>query len=695
MKRILLVGVRHAGVGHDTAFEFSKIRMWRASTPPPIDGGPSIPLSRQLGACSLIPLIPYRVSIAIGGVLDSMNGIEDRKRPADEDFIAASTWQGSKPGYYFGTAEQGTGYYRDGPSPALRKKRSVGFAEDRNETVLVPKAEDLLAQAEASTTGQTLLTLSPHGIRKAATKLQQAVAQNELQRSTHADDPSQYMDSEVQLYECLHSWQALAAEPSLYTVALEETDVVDQFAALLAHPNPDVVSTVLSVWVEWMDPSLLMDDDDEVVRPVVSMVSTLLRDGAEYLVGNLSRLQVPQEDDEVGRGVDDALTIVENWMEADNLVTTLGIDGVTLIPTGVSVAAHLAKETPLVAWLLQQISNEDSAWRGRALEVLAAMAPREDLFTVIPDWTAVTAYQSNVIEDGIDGATKQDPPIDAVETLLQVVAAFRKQQPSDETELDRLENATIILASLLTYSTANLQAFLDAQGIELVVRCLKERVHAGGASLAWLDFEGAPGNAVLYEKACSYLVHAGCLKLLLPFLFNKHLPKRVTVVDSSKKADKEWQRKLQETTLRILYALTRYLTPTSPHDAQQRLIAKFASDVSKCDRLVELLLKYYTKAKQAEFDFFRSDQEESLTEAEVALAVLQVKLDGGAEFTHRIAAVLAFLCQHSQRCHSQILDQLHQNQVGMSLVRKSLEEFASVLAEEGQIEQIRGYLNHI
>jgi beta-catenin-like protein 1 len=291
---------------------------------------------------------------------------------------------------------------------------------------------------------------------------------------------------------------------------------------------------------------------------------------------------------------------------------------------------------------------------------------------------------------------------------------FRKRQPVNETELDALENAYSILDAALTYSSANVQAFIKLQGIELVFRCLKERVHAGGVALKWLDFTstattaGLPSSSeqqsptiLLYQEACQHMVHnASALKYLLPLWMARNLPKPAILDTTSKKEakrrKKEWGSNLEETTIRILYALTRFLPDNDPHDSKARLIGKFADGEDKCERLVELLLAYDEKARTAEYNFYRSDVEESLPNEEaVQLAALEAKLAGGGDLFHRLGAIAAFLCCASKVCHETILRKLRQQKSGIGVITAAIEEFVSVLGDSDQKDTLETYLEKL
>ena len=67
--------------------------------------------------------------------------LPDRKTIAplpDTLFVASSSWAGAKEGYFFGTGEKGTGYYRDDVGYAMRKKK---IDDEYNKEVLRLQAE--------------------------------------------------------------------------------------------------------------------------------------------------------------------------------------------------------------------------------------------------------------------------------------------------------------------------------------------------------------------------------------------------------------------------------------------------------------------------------------------------------------------------------------------------------------------------
>jgi beta-catenin-like protein 1 len=716
-------------------------------------------------------------------------------------FVPSETFAGSRSGSYFGTGPKGTGYYRDDkaaedsekPPAAKKARRTVGFDDGRNTTLEydsapAPATDDAmmrrqLEEAEKAASQTIVIDLTPKGARTALKHLLKAHEVNAVMRSQHEHEPHLYMDSEVSLYEHLQALKGLAADPAtLYPVLLIGADDNDEsegigwetIGELLGHANPDVGAAVVNLLLEWLDPSLLLPQDQEeeaqegqrrrnrssksAAAAVVQLARRAVQDAVEtivtqqLLVGTSSEEgndagdndqgddQDEPDEDDVGKGVDDVLSLLENLLEIDQFAQSSqppsspndsnNAPSRGLTQDGMSLSAMLCR-LGVLSWLFRQLQHRTSKYRDRALELLVLVAAQQDAYHVVPNWSQIPTTPQHLLPspNGHDSQAVKIPEedsgesldkastLDGMEILLQTAAEFRKRQPIDEAELSVLENCCMVMGAALLLSPHNLKAFVERQGIELSLRCLQERVHAGGLALKWLDVgtssspatgvEASPGKANGTSGAaaagddarrefCEHMVKAGVFKYLFPMFMGRHLPKAAPIMlAASKRAKKEWSATLESTVLSVLYCLTVHLTDKSPDDAKERLVAKFMEE-EKCDRLVELCLKYDRKARQSEFDFYR-DVEESIDDVALRpLAALAAKLEGGGDVLHRACALAAFCCVSSRRCHERILSQLQLQQSGITLIRDALHEFASNLDDETtQKAQLEAYLEKL
>jgi hypothetical protein len=145
----------------------------------------------------------------------------------------------------------------------------------------------------------------------------------------------------------------------------------------------------------------------------------------------------------------------------------------------------------------------------------------------------------------------------------------------------------------------------------------------------------------------------------------------------------------------------------------------------KCDRTIELCVKYDEKARIAEYQYFRSDEaeEDEQLGINVETAALGAKLRGGGDMFHRTCAILSFACVGSKRCHAHSFDQLKLQGSGISgmsfpcvclvahaschvslieqifgintVIKDGLSEFATLLRDGTQKLQIEHYINSI
>ena len=611
--------------------------------------------------------------------------------PVKEKFISSHRWLGEKKGFYFGTGNAGTGYYVDTTSSTSKgvyvttkkpkAKKTVTIAEDQNEMKL------LLEELEKKADGSLILDLSSKGIHAAAKSLESMYRKNVMKRAEFPDHPYNYMDSEIALYEQLNALQALATDTTIYRYVLD-SDIMSTLIQLLAHENVDICSSVISLLLEWIDPSLV-ENDPKVLQLLKSFAITTM-EAWTLIATNLVKFQSQDDENSKDRnlnGVENTLSLMENMLEVDALLAPEGI-----MSKNVTIQNIMASESRIVSWLFinsentDKLSNKNDSLKARCLEILALFSQSTDLYDALPDWSNLSTLVSTRQHDEHISKKRKDTAINGIEILLQSIAVNRKSDPKNSVELENLENSCIALCSCISFSTANLSAFLDGDGVELVIRCLKEKTHAGCSGLKLLEFFG---DDDIYKVAAERLITAGSLKYLFPILGSTRYPKPAPIHKISIKAKRKWLYKLQVQTIRILYALTFQLDNNSPEEAVPRFISKFVDgDLKYCDRLVELLLEYDEQARKAEYNFYRSEIEENIDqEDQVTLAAFEAKLSGGGYISRYLAAITAYICANSKRCHERVLENLKMHKSGMGLIKDTLKEFSSSLINDGRQKQ--------
>lgn len=551
-------------------------------------------------------------------------------------------------------AESSTGAVEGNDEAAARhSKKRARFDSSRDTTHVIPPrakartgplptGDELLAEAEEAASERPhaakVIELTPRGVRAASTGLDRTLRRNQLLRAQHADDPERFMMNELALNDEIVSFQSVAVNVGLYG-ELVDCGAVNSFVTLLNHENADVAISVLNLMVELLDPDLLVggkegEKEGEALDPAESarnmgLLANAFLDGGglELLSSNLGRFDESVEED--AKGVEDALTLAESLLDLDRAGVLRGAKSNEDGGGSPSVVECVCEQTTFLSWLFQRIEKEEeeasattapispAVVKLHASEVLSAVLQHEDYSTRScgSKLTALPKYKSAFDDDPDekppaknDGEENEQNTIDGMEVLLLAIAGFRKSDPQIEVECEFLENAFDALAAALLRGD-NVADFVDAEGIELMLRCLRQRVHAGGGALKVLNFalsgsagDGVGGDDVAYREACESFVGAGGIKLLFPLYMGRRsaMPRPAACSeggsDLAKKgkqndggyvskrakraahARRRWLAEAERNAVDIVYSLTRHIAKDSEHDAYARLLVKFVEE---------------------------------------------------------------------------------------------------------------------
>jgi hypothetical protein len=145
-----------------------------------------------------------------------------------------------------------------------------------------------------------------------------------------------------------------------------------------------------------------------------------------------------------------------------------------------------------------------------------------------------------------------------------------------------VENLFLSLSAALQ-TPENQDAFLECEGFELMMRCLKEQQYAAGCAIPALSYAVAKN-----KSACERLVDAGGLKYVFPLLSGGGLKHALKRKGSGEK------RNIEESAISIVAQLCTLLcAPVSEKHYAQRLLNKLAEkEHEKLERCAELHGKY-------------------------------------------------------------------------------------------------------
>ncbi|GMH44993.1 hypothetical protein BSKO_12950 [Bryopsis sp. KO-2023] len=484
------------------------------------------------------------------------------------DFILATKFDGAKPGYYFSTASKGVGYYLDPKAPltdaSQSKEDSKGDVVEFKEKKQGVDPEILLKQAEEQ--AKSFETLDSKAVRRLVLAFERKYKDNLEQRMKYSDQPERFMDSEVDLDQCVQDFLQLVNNPDLYP-ALVEANAIPHLLNLLTHENVDIAMDVVDLFQALTD----TEDNEEWAAEFKVLVSTMLENNAlELLIQRLGQLNETGEE-EAG-AIFNILTIIENMIDVSPEVSRLVV------------------ERKLLRWMLLRLR------------------PRE--FDSIKQYVAELLA---VLMQGGEYNLRMMGEMGGIDSILEGIAQFKSRDPQTDDESEFLSNQFDALCSCLLLPE-NRAKFVESEGMELMLLILKQKTVARYGSIKVLEFA-----TTQCPLACDRFVDVLGLKTLFSlFMARSRL---------SEKKDREKDQQAEEMLVTIIANLFQEIMKGSRRD---RVAAKFVeNEFEKCDRLMEIYFSYNARlgAEEARLAEMEDDllQEDEIMVARLnsGLSVLQ------------------------------------------------------------------------
>ncbi|KAK0733145.1 Catenin-beta-like protein [Lasiosphaeria miniovina] len=444
-------------------------------------------------------------------------------------------------------------------------------------------------------------------LRKTALAFEKRILRNAELRARHEDEPVRFMESEADLDGAVRALSILGEHPELYP-EFARLGSAASLVGLLAHDNTDVAITVAEIVSE-----LTGDDVAAAEAQWDALVDALLEaDLLGLLVSNFARLNESQDADR--EGVYHALGVLENLCSRPDTADKIG------------------RDEALLRWLLgraQKAERPVTQNKQYAAEILAIMVQ-----------SSATNRQRLV-------------DLDAVDALLQLVAAYRKRDPEkggDEEEyMENLFGALTCLAD----EPVGKEKLVDAEGVELCLIMLKEGKKSKPAALRLLDHAamGLSGTGV-----CVKIVEAGGLKPTFT-LFMKTKDGKTT-----------------EHLLGIFASMLRLL----PVDSAERirLLAKFVEkDYEKIDKLLKLRRGYGGRVAAVDAQI-KVDQQSMGSEEKAVMEDewFSHRLDAGLFCLQTIDVILAWLIAEDSGARKKIEALLADRDESVAVIRTTIQE---------------------
>jgi beta-catenin-like protein 1 len=426
-------------------------------------------------------------------------------------------------------------------------------------------------------------------VRRLGLSFERKINKNSELRAKYESDPSRFVASEADLDAETKSLSILSEHPELYK-DFAKIGCAASLVSLLSHENTDIAIDAIEIISE------LLDDDVEAEQEQWdALVAAMLEaDLIDLLLSNLDRLDENLEADR--SGVYHSLAVLESLSSNPTTADTIAQD-------------------PILTYLLTRISRPESSvsqnkqYAAEVLQVLSQASP---------------SVRDRLIS------------LDAIDKLLQLLAAYRKRDPPREsTEQEFAEDLFDTLTCLCSPPPGK-QAFLAAEGTELMLLMLREAKFSKPRALKVLDHALSSSSG---QPVAEKFIDAAGLKPL----FSTFAKKNLEAADT-------------EHILGIFSALLRLLPGESSH--RIRLLAKFVEkEYEKLDKLVKLRHEYASKAR------------------------VEDDIDAGAAVycLNTLDVVLAWLAAEDGGARKRIVEGLRDRDEGLDTLKKSL---------QGQLEEV-------
>ncbi|KAH8923689.1 DUF1716-domain-containing protein [Atractiella rhizophila] len=492
------------------------------------------------------------------------------------------------------------------------------------------------------------------GVRRHLLNLEKAINENNNMRSKFPNDPPKFVDSEFALEQALRSLLLLTQSPTQYYPEMIRLKTVDSLTQLLTHENVDIACTVVDVLDELLDEDVGDEEEDEEEKKVEAfkaLVNSLLDLSIlDLLVDNLGRLN-PEEETE-RKGIYQTLSFFESLL--------------SVVPT---ISYKLLTHESFLSFTFKQLKKKKST------------ADENQNRFYVAELTAILLQSVGLEDEEKREKALQKWGEQGVDAVLTALSAYRKRDPVDGDETEYVENLFDCLCSAL-HPYPIKKAFMDAEGVELMVMMMMEKAMARTRAIKVLShaLSGPDGT-----ELCHRFVNVRGLKTLFSAFMGKN----------SKKSESRGED--EEHILSILSSLLSNLESDST--PRIRLLAKFVEkDLEKVDQLLELRENWenLVTAKENEISSLKNSEDVELDEDEIYLR----RLEGGLFSLQLINYIIAWIVMEDDGVREHVKMLLRRKGKDFKDVNKILEEYKNGMGEEAEdqksiIDQLMAYLGSL
>jgi beta-catenin-like protein 1 len=469
-------------------------------------------------------------------------------------------------------------------------------------------------------------------MKRLTASFERKIAKNAELRAKFESEPTKFMGSEADLDAEIKSWSLLSEHADLYP-EFARSNAAPSLVGLLAHDNTDIAIGAIEILSE------LLDEDVEASQPQWDALATSLLDAdlLDLLMSNLNRLDEAAETDR--SGVYHSLSVLESLASQQPVAERIGTE-------------------PVLEWLCNRIRvpetplSQNKQYAAEVLQVLLQSSP---------------LLRSRLAKE-----------VEGVDLFLQILANYRKRDPPKDTpEEEYVENVFDALTCVLDERDGK-SAFVEAEGVELVLLMLKEGGFSKLRALRVLDHAvgGSAGGEV--GEACIAvnlkLVEAGGLKNVFSLFSKKPTPATM------------------EHLLGIFASLLRWLPGESA--ARIRTLNKFTEkEYEKLGKLLQVRKEYAKRLSAVEDEIKlerRMMDEDDWAEREGEW--FSRRLDHGLFGLQTVDVVLAWLVAEDAGARERVLKDLGGS---LEVIKGSLSEQLEGVEDEDSKEMLGTLLSFL
>ena len=488
-----------------------------------------------------------------------------------------------------------------GPAPPPPEDEDANGDDEEGrffETGVTEQEKEVLNYIDRNEDGETEEKIDLPWLKRTMINFERKINKNAELRAKFEDEPMKFVGSEADLDAEIKGLTILSEHGELYPEFMKSGSV-GSLVGLLAHENTDIAIAVCEVLEELTD-----EDANTTGEQWKALVDAMIEsDLVDLLVSNLSRLDEDANQNDRD-GVYHILSVVENLLSQPANLETLG------------------SKDRILKWLISRINKPDSNARGKVSQN--------------------RQYSAELLAILLQGNTKSRNRFaaeDGVDTLLQILSAYRKRDPEKDSDEEEFVENLFDCLTCLVEDTIPAQKFLENEGVELCLIMLREGKLSKSGALKVLDhaMNGASASSI-----CDRLIDAAGLKTIFGLLMK-----------TKKKGAIE--RESVEHIIGILAGLLRYTPANSA--SRIRTLAKFVEkEYEKIERLVELRKEYRSRLSKvdAEISVERLRLTNDLDE-DTQDEWLSRRLDAGLFSLQTLDVILSWLAAEDEGAREHIL----------------------------------------